>query len=236
MSNDDFERDGYSVHENVLADSMRGAVVAEFAALANQRRGAGQRSGLAQPPIATLACSPAVRALVEPILGTEAFAFRATLFDKTEASNWPVAWHQDRVIPVVEPAATHGFAQWSEKSDGWYVEPPRSVQERIVAVRVDVDGSGSHNGGLRYVIGSHRDGVLNPSQITTAVATGDEVCPDVVAGGAMRMRALLLHSSRRLDPSGPMPSVHRRIVHFEFFSGDLPGGVEFVRRVGSARE
>lgn len=246
---DDFERDGYSVHNGVLgdsmrADSLRNRVVAEFDALQGKRHGAGLRSGLTQPAIAALVRTPAVRALVEPILGRGVFAFRATLFDKTDVSNWPVAWHQDRLVPVAEPRSVQamaqgtaqGFAPWSEKPDGWYVEPPIRVQERIVAVRIDVDGSGPHNGGLRMVPGTHLDGVLSSAQITTAVADGDEVCPSVVAGGAMRMRPLLLHSSRRIHACDQSPLVHRRIVHFEFYSGALPAGVQFVRRVACIGE
>tara|TARA_R110002072_G_scaffold46591_9_gene128986 strand:- start:23997 stop:24734 length:738 start_codon:yes stop_codon:yes gene_type:complete len=239
VSSDDFERDGYSVHERVLDESMRGSVVAAFGSLLGPHDGAGERNGLAHPAIPELARSSSVRALLEPILGAGAYAFRATLFDKTQASNWPVAWHQDRVIPVVEPRLAPGFAQWSQKANGWHVEPPRTVQERIVAVRVDLDGSGALNGGLRFVVGSHTSGVLDPSQIATAVEHGCEVCPNVVAGGAVRMRPLLLHSSRRIDvqqPPPPVPSSHRRIVHFEFFSGDLPHGVQFSRRVAGHRE
>ena len=138
MSNEDFERDGYSVHERVLDDSMRDDVVAAFESVLGPRDRAGERNGLMQPAIAELARAPSVRALVEPFLAAGAYAFRATLFDKTPSSNWPVAWHQDRVIPVANRCSVPGFAQWSQKASGWHVEPPRTVQERIVAVRVDV--------------------------------------------------------------------------------------------------
>lgn len=240
----DFERDGYSVHQGVLEPELRAAVVDAFAALDAERaaeggggskRSAGVRSGLDAPAIAALAASEGVRRLVEPILGPGCFAFRATLFDKSRDRNWPVAWHQDRVVPVVAKVDAAEFGQWSNKAEGLFVEPPPRVQQDLVAVRVDIDGSGPHNGGLRLLPGSHDSGVWTREQIADAAEALPSACPKVVPGGAIRMRPLLVHSSRRMDQVA-LPTGRRRIVHFEFFAGQLPGGAEFPMRVGPPRE
>ena len=100
-----------------------------------------------------------------------------------------------------------------------------------MALRIDLDGSGEHNGGLRFVVGSHQAGVFDPDELQHAVQSGVEHCPKVVPGGALRVRPRVLHSSRRTMASG-----HCRIVHFEFAASDLPHGLQFAQRVGSRPE
>ena len=229
MSTQQFDDDGFTTHKHILPVSLRPAVEHAFSML--HEDGVGSRAGLTHPAIASLARAGSVRALVEPSLGRSAFAFRATLFDKTEANNWPVAWHQDRVVPVAERLDADGFTNWSQKPDGLYVEPPRSVLERCVAIRIDLDGSGPGNGGLQLCAGSHRRGVLTPDEIEEAVGQGHEPCPKVVSGGALRMRPLLLHRSGRSMAAG-----HRRIVHIEFCATELRGGLRFAQHVMPASE
>src|SRR5262245_300754 len=54
------------------------------------------------PEVDELARSAAIRALVEPVLGSAAMAVRGIMFDKTPEANWKVAWHQDLTIAVRE--------------------------------------------------------------------------------------------------------------------------------------
>ena len=46
------------------------------------------------PETTELVRHPAVREIVETILGPNAFLIRSTLFDKTDGANWGVFWHQ----------------------------------------------------------------------------------------------------------------------------------------------
>jgi hypothetical protein len=188
---------------------------------------AGLRSGLDHEVVRTLACTPSIRALVEPILGRAAFAFRATLFDKNAAANWLVAWHQDRMVPVRERVAAAGFGPWSDKpKDGVFVQPSAAVLPTLLAVRVDLDGSNERNGGLRLLTGSHTVGILSRDRITALVAAGTVVVPDIPAGGALRLRPLLLHASQPSNGAS-----HRRIVHIEFAPCELPAPVRFRTQV-----
>ena len=214
---------GFVVHDAVLAPAELAALVHCFAPPPQR---AGHRGGLDLAACRAIAGSPAVRALVEPWLGPGAIAIRATLFDKTPVTNWLVAWHQDRVVPVRHRHEVAGYRAWSEKDGGVFVEPPVAVLQQMLAVRLDLDGSDGARGGLRLVPGSHRDGVLTPAAIAARVAAGPVVTPVVPAGGALLLRPLLLHASSRAQRAE-----HRRIVHLEFAAGPLPPPLQFADSV-----
>ena len=217
----ELDEHGWLVRANVVGAELATEITAAFATIA---RGPGTRGGLALDPVRRLAASAPVRALVEPILGRAAFAFRATLFDKTPAANWLVAWHQDRVVPVVARTDEPGFGPWSRKADVVYVEPPAAVLDELLAVRVDLDGSGPDSGGLRVLPGTHRDGVLSPAKIAERRAGLAAMALTVPPRGALVMRPLLLHASSRANTPH-----HRRIVHLEFAPRELPGITKFRR-------
>jgi ectoine hydroxylase-related dioxygenase (phytanoyl-CoA dioxygenase family) len=214
--------DGYTIHADVVPASLRAALHAACAAVTTGR--AGFRCGLQLAAVRELAACPSVRALVEAVLGTGAFAFRATLFDKTPAANWLVAWHQDRVVPVRRRLPAAGFTNWSRKDGVWHAEPPAGVLQNLLAVRIDLDGSTVENGALRVMPGTHRGGVLSAADLRALAASAATVCV-VQSGGALCMRPLLVHgSSRAASPT------HRRVVHIEFAGVPL-SGVEFADTV-----
>lgn len=182
----------------------------------------GERDGFRAASVRALARSPAVRTVIEAVLGSGAFAYRATLFDKTPTANWLVAWHQDLVIPVRERNDAPGFGPWSNKHGTWFVQPPASVLAASLALRVDLDGSNETNGALRVLPGTHHEGVLSAQRIADLAATVAAVPCHVPAGGALLVRPLLLHaSSKATQPA------HRRIVHLEFTAAPLPAPLAF---------
>jgi ectoine hydroxylase-related dioxygenase (phytanoyl-CoA dioxygenase family) len=179
----------------------------------------------AVPAVAELARSPAVRALVEPVLGAGAFAVRGILFDKTPDANWKVAWHQDLTIAVRERREVAGFGPWSEKAGVVHVQPPAAVLERMVTVRLHLDPCGPENGPVQVIPGSHRAGRLSADEIQRRRAERAPEPACIGSGGALLMRPLLLHAS---SPSS-LPA-HRRVIHLEFAADDLPGGLEWHGR------
>jgi len=221
MPQPDLKNDGFTVTSDVVPPRTREALVEAFGVML--AAGAGNRDGLLHPAICSLAGSAAVRALVEPVLGDQAFAYRATLFDKTPTANWLVAWHQDLVVPVQEQRDVPGFGPWSQKNGVWFVQPPAHVLQHLVAVRIDLDGSDAENGTLRVLPGTHHDGVLASPRIRALAATVQAATCSVPAGGALRMRPLLLHAS-----SKAMRPIHRRVVHIEFAAAPLPSGLAFA--------
>jgi len=174
------------------------------------------------PPIAELARSAAVRACVEPILGSSARAVRGIFFDKTPDTNWKVPWHQDLSIAVKERHEVDGFGPWSVKAGTQHVQPPVEVLENMLTVRLHLDEADEENGALRVIAGSHRHGRLSAGEIQQWRAEGSTVSCPVPRGGALIMRPLLLHAS-----SVATKPAHRRVVHLEFAGCDLPGGLEW---------
>jgi hypothetical protein len=186
------------------------------------RDAGGLRNLLDIPTVAGLAEGDHIGSLVAPVLGPYAFPIRAILFDKTEASNWKVSWHQDLTIAVRERREEPGYGPWSTKQGVLHVQPPAGVLEQMLAVRLHIDVSGAGNGPLRVLPGSHRAGKLRDEEIPAwQQRTKEEVCL-VPKGGALLMRPLLLHaSSPATEPR------HRRVLHIEYANCDLPTGLEW---------
>lgn len=93
-----------------------------------------------------IAESPTVSSLAQAILGSTAFVTRAILSNKTPGANWDVAWHQDVTIAVRAKADVKGFGPWSVKYGVPHVQPPASVLERMVTVRIHLDDCNADNG------------------------------------------------------------------------------------------
>jgi hypothetical protein len=198
--------DGFEVVPQVVSATIRDELLPAFHRLVGAAP--GNRNGLSDRVVRALATSPAIRALVEPVLGPDGFAYRATLFDKTPTANWLVAWHQDLVVPAAERRDVPGYGPWSQKGDVWFVQPPVEVLRELLAVRIDLDGSDAANGALRVLPGTHRLGVMPPARCAKSVATIPSVICAVPVSGALLMRPLLVHPSSRAATT-----THRRIVH-----------------------
>jgi ectoine hydroxylase-related dioxygenase (phytanoyl-CoA dioxygenase family) len=174
------------------------------------------------PAVREFANSDAVRNLVEPIAGEKAEVVRAIFFDKTPEANWKVPFHQDLTIAVTEQINVEGFVSWTKKANILHVQPPVKVLENIVALRVHLDETDESNGALRVVVGSHHLGRLSAEQIEQVKMAQEIKTCCVGKGGAMLMRPLLLHAS-----SAATNANHRRVLHFEFSSEELPEGLEW---------
>ena len=222
-------RDGFAVVPGVLDE---GALSSFEESLAGVESGAGvmRRGGVyavrnlleVLPAARALANSPAVRALVEPLLGADCFAVRGVLFDKTPAAPWKVAWHQDLSIAVRARVGAEGFGPWSIKAGVPYVQPPARVLKGVLAVRLHLDHCDDSNGPLRVLPGSHLWGRLSAEEIARLRGQTRPVTCLVPRGGALLMRPLLLHSS----PAPRLPR-RRRVVHLEFAAEPLPYGLEW---------
>jgi ectoine hydroxylase-related dioxygenase (phytanoyl-CoA dioxygenase family) len=175
------------------------------------------------PAVQGLANSTPIRCLVEYILGSAAFAVRGLFFDKTPEANWKVAWHQDVSIAVKRRLAVPGFGPWSIKAGVQHVQPPHSVLEQMIAVRLHLDDCGEANGPLQVLPGSHRAGKLSGREIQSWRARTPAVTCNVNRGGLVLMCPLLLHASSAAETPG-----HRRVIHLEFAGHPLPDGLEWL--------
>lgn len=224
-----FQQEGYAVLPSVLPPSevaaLRDAVEGFEASHAAVREKRGSTYAVRRlcemiPGVRTLSASPAIRSIVEPVLGPTARVVRSLLFDKNPEANWKVPWHQDLTIAVRERREVAGFGPWSEKAGVPHVQPPVEVLERMMTVRLHLDDCGVDNGPLRVLAGSHRLGVIDTGAIGQVRAEGSEVVCTVPAGGVVLMRPLTLHASSPAERPG-----HRRVVHLELAADELPDGL-----------
>ena len=156
-------------------------------------------------------------------LPANARAVQCTLFAKTAESNWLVSLHQDLSMPVAERVESPACTGWSEKQGDTFVQPPISVLENVLAVRIHLDDCDARNGALCVVPGSHRLGRLSSDESARARdARGQHVVP-VPKGGAMIMRPLLLHASSKSSVALP-----RRVLHFVYGPAALPEGLHWA--------
>lgn len=226
---DEVARQGFAVIEDVLdADTVESLIQDLVTARINSR--GSQRGGLTfglrdllneVPSTRALANSASLKSIVEPIIGSNPRVVRATYLDKHKEANWKVAWHQDLTIAVRKRVDVAGFSSWSIKAGITHVQPPVSVLNNIAALRIHLDDAGEANGALRVIPGTHLHGRLDPDQIQQSKHDRIMTC-SIRAGGVIVMRPLLLHSS--------LPSInpqHRRVLHFEYASIDLPRGLEW---------
>ena len=175
------------------------------------------------PAVAELAASPKIISLVQLALGTNTFAVRGMLFDKTPDANWLVPWHQDLTICVKERIAVDGYGPWTVKAGVQHVQPPVRILDGMLAVRIHLDDCHEQNGALRVLPATHRSGRLTSEQVEFAQREGIPVTCSVSRGGAVLMKPLVLHASSAAD----QPS-RRRVIHIDFASCDLPRGLKWL--------
>lgn len=212
------QRDGFATVQDVLEQSRTEELAREIDAQLADVPTAGVR-GLAQlvPSVRALAQSPELRALIESGLGANARLVRSIYFNKSNATNWQVAWHQDLAIAVHDQVEIEGFVSWSLKEGVPHVQPPEHVLDHMLTVRIHLDRADESNGALWVVPGSHRLGRLRAGDAAdTAERMGKHLC-DVNAGDALLFKPLLLHASRKATSSRP-----RRVIHLEFADVELP--------------
>jgi len=222
-----FEREGFAMTPSLLSSAEVAHLIAliEVHASPDAKRGGIRDIMHRVPELRDTANHPAVRSIVEQVLEANAFVVRSTLFDKTEAANWKVPWHQDLTVAVRSRRDTEGYGPWSTKEGIVHVQPPTEVLARMVTVRIHLDPCPATNGALRVLPGTHKLGRLNQNYLDCHIDEGRAVTCAAQSGDALIMRPLLLHAS---SPS-TLPA-HRRILHFDFAAGDLDNGLVWRMR------
>jgi len=202
---------GFAIIPRVLA---QGEVTRRFEDLTQatpRRSRAGVRHALRHAAVAALAREPRLLCIAQGILGTGAFPFRATLFEKSPIANWLVVWHQDTALPLRERHEAPGWGPWSVKEGVIYVHAPATALCQVLALRVHLDDSTARNGPLRVLPGTHTLGVLSDDTIHQLATQLSGVDCLVSQGGVMAMRPLLVHSS-----SKSQAETTRRVLHIEY--------------------
>ncbi|MEO0559851.1 MAG: phytanoyl-CoA dioxygenase family protein [Bacteroidota bacterium] len=222
------ERDGYAIVRDVADEATVRSLRSSFEAEGDdtiQRGGAvyARRMALELSAVREWALSTPALHLARSVLGADARPVRGVLFDKRAEANWPVPWHQDLTIAVQTRIDLDGYGPWSVKAGTPHVQPPASVLEQMVTLRLHLDECPASNGALRVISGSHHVGKLTPDAIREMAASHLVATCEAAVGDVVLMRPLLLHSS---SPS-EVPS-HRRVVHVEYAASALPYAMEWA--------
>lgn len=222
-----FERDGFALLQAAVSpaqiEALRDAV--ETFRRENSVCGAANMRNLLSgcPYVKSFAVAGLAHKIASEILGVSALPVRAILFDKTPAANWYVTWHQDLSIPVKERLEIDGYGPWSTKEGVLHVQPPASVLEGMVALRIHLDPCPESNGAVKFVAGSHLGGVLAPETVSGLREGGRAVVCPAEVGDVIAMRPLVLH-----DSSVSQSPAHRRVLHIEYAGVQLPAGLAWA--------
>jgi ectoine hydroxylase-related dioxygenase (phytanoyl-CoA dioxygenase family) len=217
-----FEHDGFDVITPGLTPEELEALRREFPPEAPNRRNLFTFSPLVEQLVRAGSFSRHATA----VLGAGCFAVRAVFFNKIVKSNWHVPWHQDIGVPLRERKEVDGFGAFTVKDGIVHANAPTEVLAKLVVLRLHLDDASAKNGAMRLVAGSHVAGRLHDHEIDAWAARGTEVQPEIPAGGILRLRPLLLHASAHSSSDAA-----RRVIHIEYASEALPGGLEWASRV-----
>ena len=149
-------------------------------------------------------------------------AVQCNYFEKSTATNWLVATHQDLAVPVGARVEHPDLSGWSRKQGVLYVQPPVEALQELIAIRLHVDTCAETDGPLRVVPGSHALGRIAAGDIPGIRAARGEVACPAHRGSVLAMRPLLLHASSRATGTGM-----RRVLHFLFGPPSLPCGLQW---------
>jgi len=218
------EENGFEIHSNFLNDEFINEIIDEIEALESDYPKHGIRN--AEKKLASvkkLVDSNLLREKAENFLSGSPEIVRVIVFDKTPDKNWLVTWHQDKTISVSDQVDISGWGPWTVKDGINHVQPDLKVLEDMVTFRIHLDEANESNGCLKVIPKSHNFGILNKDAQDRVVGESEIYICTAKPGDLLIMRPHLLHSSSK----GTGPS-HRRIVHVEYSSFELPMGLAWA--------
>lgn len=215
-----FAQDGVERFAAALDSQAMQAITAVISDLSPAR--AGSRLSELSSLHGLLGPDGAIGRVAASVLGPEARAVRAILFDKNATTNWGLGWHQDRTIIVRECAEVAGFGNWTVKGGLQHVTPPTALLEEMVVARCHLDPIDADNGPLLVALGSHRDGRVTEDQLA-AIVDRRSVYACLASPGDIWLSAmLLLHASQpAVNPS------RRRVLQIDYAATPLPAPLDW---------
>jgi hypothetical protein len=170
-----------------------------------------------------LECRGVIGGIASNYLGAAARPVRALLFEKSDAINWALGWHQDRTIAVAERRDVDGFGPWTIKYGIVQDEPPTAVQTPMITLRIHLDPVDASNAPLLVAPGSHRLGRIPQPDVAAVVRRCGTATCTAEAGDVWAYATLILHAS---DASA-WPR-HRRVLQIDYAADELPGGLRWL--------
>lgn len=224
MKNFSLKKHGFEVKRGFISEQLISEILDETNNIGKELPVHGIRN--ADKKLATIARLCENQQLIHQAqthLDAEVQVVRVIFFDKTPEKNWLVSWHQDKTVAVSDTFNRAGWGPWSIKDNTHHVQPPLSVLNQMVTFRIHLDSADRNNGCLKVISASNYAGLLRADEIKQWVQDNQPVYCEVNAGDAVIMRPHILHaSSKSLTPK------HRRVVHVEYSSHQLPQGVSWA--------
>ena len=212
---------GYTVSEHgfaIVPAAIAEPALAQLAEAIGNCTSPGRRDLATIPEVVAWSRSDSLREILRPHFAEEPCLVRALFFNKSPDANWYVTWHQDITIAVQQRIDVPGFGPWSTKDGVPHVQPPITLLERMLALRLHFDDADETNGGLRVIPRSHVHGRFDAATVERFRRELAEVVCRAEARDVLLMRPLLLHASAKSTGTRP-----RRVLHLEFADFDLPG-------------
>ena len=219
-----FEFNGFELHTNFIDEQSVQDIINDIEALDSVFPKHGIRNAEKKiPSINQLVTSPLLIEKAKNYLSGSPKLVRVIIFDKTPNKNWLVTWHQDKTISVNEQQAIDGWGPWTLKDGIHHVQPDKTVLENMVTLRIHLDNANESNGCLKVIPQTHKLGILKQAEINQIVESSEGYYCKAGYGDLLSMRPLLLHSSSKC-----VVPTHRRVVHIEYSSYELPEGLEWA--------
>ncbi|WP_426033756.1 phytanoyl-CoA dioxygenase family protein [Cypionkella sp. TWP1-2-1b2] len=201
-----------------MCQALTEADLAPYDAIANRNHGPGARVDLGGDFGTNTPLTRGITALFPDF-----HAVRAMVFNKTEANNWGVPWHQDRLIAVAARHEVEGFHNWSQKAGVWQCEPPLDFLNQMLFVRLHLDPAEADSGPMEIALYSHHAKLIPSATCdATAAAHQTELCT-AQRGDILILHMLTLHRSR----PAAQPSA-RRTLRVDFTKSALPAPLEWA--------
>lgn len=214
-------RDGAQLFAALLDAAQLTSILEAVSGLPQHKAGVRLKGIEALNPF--LASDGCIGRLAASVLEKECVPVRAILFDKTENSNWSLAWHQDRTIAVEERIDVQGFGPWSIKDGMHHVEPPFDLLASLLTMRIHLDDVPDTNAPLLIAKGSHKLGRIVLEDIPKVVEGSDTYVCTAHAGDVWVYSTPVLHASKSADVPG-----RRRVLQVDYAAACLPDGLRWA--------
>jgi hypothetical protein len=107
---------GLTIDEEVLSEGECDILGDALSSVSVPRSRAGARHLMSNPGVAAVASDSRLIGIASRWLGPRVYPFRATLFEKSNRTNWLIPWHQDTALPLASEFDEPGWGSWSEKA------------------------------------------------------------------------------------------------------------------------
>ena len=200
-------KQGFVVVDSIIEPSELHFIALNSSAIDHE--GVGTRNLLMLDWVQALAKMLKQHPCIKPLLPGNAKAVQCNYFLKNEQSNWSVTLHRDLSVPVKAKVESEQWGAWSEKEGVLFAQPPMSVLDSLVVLRLHLEDNTELNGPLEVVPMSHTPLKEIPSDKHRKKIA-------IQSGGALIMKPLLLHASMKVVKG------QRRVLHFVFGPSELP--------------